>query len=108
MPGGGAPPAFLPSPVPAPPAWLSVAAAVVPICAPPMESTSRFPSILTRNGTTRSTAGTTITRSVLSIWNSRTVFTWGVPTGISDAAVPRSTPEISTMIRNGSISLIEV
>ncbi len=108
MPGGVAPPAFCPRPCRHRRAWLSVAAAVVPICAPPMESTSRFPSRLTRNGTTRSPAGSTITRSVLSIWNSRTVFTWGVPTGISDAAVPRSTPEISTMIRNGSISLIEL
>jgi hypothetical protein len=45
---------------------------------------------------------------LFSCCDSFTAFTWGVLTGISDAAAPFVTPQTSTTIRKGSLSLNEL
>ena len=75
---------------------------------PPTDRTSTPFSALTMNGIGRSPGVSTTIRNFRSTEEIFTVLTWGVPTGISEAAVPWATPQTSTTIRNGSFSLKEL
>jgi hypothetical protein len=90
------------------PSWRRSVLAIFSSAPPPTDRTSTPFSALTTNGIGRSPGVSTTIRNFRSTEEIFTALTWGVPTGISEAAVPWATPQTSTTIRNGSFSLKEL
>ncbi len=90
------------------PSWRRSVLATFSSAPPPTDRTSTPFSALTTNGIGRSPGVSTTIRNFRSTEEIFTALTWGVPTGISEAAVPWATPQTSTTIRNGSFSLKEL
>ena len=90
------------------PSWRRSVLATFSSVPPPTDRTSTPFSALTTNGIGRSPGVSTTIRNFPSLEESFTAFTWGVSTGISEAAVPWPTPQKSTTIRNGSLNLKEL